>query len=126
MNFEQQFYMMNKFLLSWKLSKKREILNLNKKFGPLKGKAFPGRAAILIRLLGYDSDKIKAVYERPGSLKINHFVPGTSIPIKCEKDLFDKKEKYSHILNLAWHISDEIKSYMKKNNFGGKVIDIID
>ena len=84
------------------------------------------RAAILIRLLGYDSNKIKAVYERPGSLKINHFVPGTRIPIKCEEDLFNQKEKYCHILNLAWHISDEIKSHMKENNFDGTVIDIID
>ena len=120
------FKNMNKFIKNWKIESHIKFDKIIRDNGPVIAKAFPGRAAILIRLLGYDSDKIKAVYERPGSLKINHFVPGTRIPIKCEKDLFDKKEKYSHILNLAWHISDEIKSYMKENNFDGKVIDIID
>ena len=74
MKFEKQFAKMNQFLLSWKVSKKREILNLNKKFGPLKGKAFPGRAAILIKLLNFYKDNISCVYEKPNSKKIDHFV----------------------------------------------------
>ena len=56
--------------------------NIIKENGPLVAKAFPGRAAILIRLLGYDKSDISAVYEKPNSLKIDHFVPGTRIPIK--------------------------------------------
>ena len=39
------FFKMNDFLNSWK-NQKKEILNLNKKFGPLKAKAFPGRRNI--------------------------------------------------------------------------------
>ena len=30
------------------------------------------------------------------------------------------------ILNLAWHIKDEIKSYLKQNKFKGRVINILD
>ena len=33
---------------------------MQKKNGKLKAKAFPGRAAILIKLLGLDNDKISA------------------------------------------------------------------
>ena len=99
--------------------------NIIKENGPLVAKAFPGRAAILIRLLGYDKSDISAVYEKPNSLKINHFVPGTRIPIKSENEFFEKKEEHAHLLNLAWHIPDEINNYMKEKKFEGKIINIL-
>ena len=55
------FFKMNDFLSSWKKNKKKEILDLNKKFGPLKAKAFPGRAAILIKLLDLNHKNISYI-----------------------------------------------------------------
>ena len=125
--FKNLFSKMNKFISAWKMDTNSKLQNLIKKNGPLVAKAFPGRAAILIHLLGYDKRDISAVYEKPDSLKINHFVPGTSIPIKSETELFQKKVKENtHLLNLAWHIPDEIKNYMKDNKFEGKIINILE
>ena len=124
--FKFLFSKMNKFISAWKIEINSKLQNVIKKNGPLVAKAFPGRAAILIHLLGYDKRDISVVYEKPNSLKINHFVPGTRIPIKSEKELFEKKEKHTHLLNLAWHIPDEIDSYMKENKFEGKIINILE
>ena len=124
-NFEKMFFKMNDFLNSWKKTKKKEILNLNKKFGPLKGKAFPGRAAILIKLLDLNQENISYIYEKPNSKKINHYVPGTRIPIVSDKKLFDDKDFDKPIINFAWHISTEIKAYLVENNFKGKIINIL-
>ena len=124
--FKCSFLKMNKFINTWKTEINSKLKNIIKKNGPLVAKAFPGRAAILIHLLGYDQRDISVVYEKPNSLKIDHFVPGTRIPIKSEKELFEKKEKHIHLLNLAWHIPDEIDSYMKENKFEGKIINILE
>lgn len=124
--FECLFLKMNKFINTWKTEINSKLKNIIKKNGPLVAKAFPGRAAILIHLLGYNQRDISVVYEKPNSLKIDHFVPGTRIPIKSEKELFEKKEKHTHLLNLAWHIPDEIDSYMKENKFEGKIINILE
>jgi len=92
---------------------------------PIPAKAFPGRAAILIKLLGIDKDTISAVYEIKGSLKTGNYVPGTRIPILPEKDLY--KLNYSGpILNLAWHLSKEVRENLSKNSFEGNVFDILD
>lgn len=110
----------------WKLKKKNYFKLLSKKFGPIPAKAFPGRASILINLLNLSSKNISNVYEKDMSLKVNRYVPGTNIRIKKEK-FFDKKERNKRkIINLAWHISDEIKYYLKKKlNYKGQIIDII-
>jgi len=124
--FECLFLKMNKFINTWKTEINSKLKNIIKKNGPLVAKAFPGRAAILIHLLGYDQRDISVVYEKPNSLKIDHFVPGTRIPIKSEKELFEKKEKHTYLLNLAWHIPDEIDSYMKENKLEVKIINILE
>lgn len=111
---------------SWKLKKKKFIVDLNKKYGTLPAKAFPGRASILINLLGLGSNNISKIYEKNGSLKINKYVPGTDIKILKEKYFHIKERKKGIILNLAWHISSEIKNYLQKNlKYRGKIIDII-
>lgn len=92
----------------------------------MKAKAFPGRAAILIKLLDLDESFISNVYEKPGSLKIGYYVPGTRIPICSDDDFLRLKDKPSVLLNLAWHISDEIQSYMEKVGYTGQVIDIFE
>jgi hypothetical protein len=92
--------------------------------GKLIAKAFPGRAAILIKLLGLNENHISAVYEITGSIKVNHFVPGTKIPILPEADLYNMKDQNQPILNLAWHIPNEVRANLIKNNYTGQVIDI--
>lgn len=110
----------------WKIVKKDYFNNLSKKFGPIPAKAFPGRASILINLLNLSNKNISNVYEKDASLKVNKYIPGTNIKIVKEK-FFSKKERNKRkIINLAWHISGEIRSYLKqKMNYNGKVIDII-
>ncbi len=110
-NFYNRFQSLNIFFNSWKYSKRKEILDLVSKFGPIPAKAFPGRAAILIELLKLSRNEIECVYEKPGSKKIGHYVPSTNIPIISAQKLFDLKKKPEVILNLAWHIQDEIKDF---------------
>ena len=96
------------------------------KHGKLSAKAFPGRAAILVKLLGLDENLISAVYEKPGSLKVGHYLPGTRIPILSDDDLFNLQDQSLPLLNLAWHIPQEIRVYLSENNYRGDVFDIID
>lgn len=124
--FYNQFKNMNKKVQLW-LNKKKKIINeLNKKYGPLCCKAFPGRASILIKLLNLNERNILAVYEKPGSMKIDNYVPNTRIPIKSDYELFKNINKIKVILNLAWHIPKEIKKYLNQNKFSGKIINIVD
>ena len=124
-NFYNKFKLLNIFFTSWKDSKRKEILDLVSKYGPIPAKAFPGRAAILIELLKLSRNEIECVYEKPGSKKIGHYVPATNIPIVSAKELFKLEKKPEVILNLAWHIPDEIKDFLNKNNVYSKIINII-
>lgn len=109
----------------WKLAKSHEIGKQVRKYGQLHAKAFPGRAAILVKLLELDADEIDCVYEKPGSMKIGHYLPGTRIPI-CSDDDFPSLEREPPVLlNLAWHISTEIRSYLSQRGYHGDVIDIL-
>jgi len=125
-NFFKDLFKMQNNIQLWKTKKKKLIHQLNKKYGLIAAKAFPGRSAILIKLLDLDHKKIEAVYEKPGSMKIGNFVPSTRIPIKSDNELFKNITKKKVIINLAWHISGEIKSYLKKNEFKGKIINILE
>jgi hypothetical protein len=75
-------------------------------------------------MLGLDADLIKAAYEKPQSGKLNHYIPGTRIPILSD-DEFDLSDNKTPLLNLAWHISPEIKSYMQGRGYKGPIIDIL-
>jgi 2-polyprenyl-3-methyl-5-hydroxy-6-metoxy-1,4-benzoquinol methylase len=123
-NYFIKLQQMNKGIDIWKNRKLKIINNLVEKHGPLPAKAFPGRAAILIKLLNLDKNHISKIFERDKSIKIGNYAPGTKIPI-----FSDKKLKYINqnvpIINLAWHISSEIKTYLQKNLIKNKVIDIL-
>ena len=109
---------------AWIDNRRQLIEDLVRKFGPLRAKAFPGRAAILIKLLNLGEKQISAVYEIKGSIKTQHYVPGTRIPILPEKDLYLKKDLNLPIINLAWHLPAEVRLNLKSNNYKGEVIDI--
>lgn len=123
--FDDQFLTMRKSVETWRSRKRAAIETLVSKHGKISAKAFPGRAAILVKLLGLDADLISAVYEKPGSLKIGHYLPGTRIPVLSDDDLLASGDLSRPLLNLAWHISDEIRSYMTRQGYTGPIIDII-
>lgn len=112
-------------LSRWRSNKKRFIEEHVRQFGKLRAKAFPGRAAILIKLLELDEESISAVYEKSGSMKIGHYLPGTHIPILSDEELFGCTDQTKPLLNLAWHIPQEIRSYLTEHGYRGEVIDII-
>ena len=122
-SFPKAFGLMNDFIVKWKTEKLSEIELAVEKHGKLPAKAFPGRAAILVELLGLSETQIEAVYEKPGSLKIGHYVPGTKIPIKSDEDITYSEQGV--ILNLAWHIHDEIENYLHSKQFVGKLISVL-
>lgn len=123
-NYEKMFLKMKKNLFHWKKQTKKIINNHVSNEGKFLAKAFPGRAAILIKLLNLNENHISAVYEIKNSIKVNHYVPGTKIPILPEAKLYLKKDLSKPILNLAWHLPKEVRSNLIKNGYAGKVIDI--
>jgi hypothetical protein len=110
---------------SWREEKTRFLQEQVRQFGKLRAKAFPGRSAIPIKLLGLNEESISAVYEKHGSLKIGHYVPGTRIPICSDEEIFALPDKTQPLLNLAWHIPREIRNYMTEHDYTGPIIDII-
>tara|TARA_E500000178_G_scaffold355567_1_gene428681 strand:+ start:847 stop:2055 length:1209 start_codon:yes stop_codon:yes gene_type:complete len=113
------------FINRWKFKKGKLLENLVKKHGALPAKGFPGRAAILIKLLNLDKNHLRCVHEQNMSNKVGHYVPGTKIPIVPDKQL-KKLNKTTPIINLAWHIKDEIKKYLIKKNIRNKVIEVLE
>ena len=77
-------------------------------------------------MLELTNDQIDSVYEKPGSPKIGHYVPGTKILIKSDEELINNLPDIKVILNLAWHIPQEIDKYLKNYGFNGHLINIIE
>jgi SAM-dependent methyltransferase len=123
-NFSSDFKKMNNDIATWKIEKQKEIQEAISKYGLLEAKAFPGRSAIPVKMLGLNENHILKVYEKPGSLKIGYKVPGTNIPIVSDDDMGDLSQK-PVLLNLAWHISSEIEKYLRSKGFQGQLINII-
>jgi SAM-dependent methyltransferase len=123
-SFEQHLLDMAERIPAWQKKKRGEIEAAVSQHGPLVGKAFPGRAAILVKLLDLDQPLLQAVYEKPGSMKIGHYIPGTRIPILSDDEFGKRQDKDVPLLNLAWHISGEIHGYMRKQGYDGPIIDI--
>ncbi len=121
--FGQQLIALSEEINLWRSKKQAVIAGEVNRKGSLIAKAFPGRAAIPIKLLGLDEDKLSAVYEKPQSAKIGHYIPGTRIPILSDETF---PANSGPILNLAWHIAPEIETYMRKHGYNGEIIDIIE
>ncbi len=123
----QDINKMQSKVIQWTESKSKLISSLTKRFGPLPSKAFPGRAAILYKLLELDSSSISCAFEQDQSQKIDHYIPGTNIPIKPDSQLFTNSiSPEIPIINNAWHISDEIRKYLRNKNLKNPIIDLID
>ena len=129
LNKENKFFKkllkLNTSIKIWKKNKRKEIYILQKKFGKLPAKAFPGRAAILLKLLGLNESQISGIYEKKNSKKIDHYAPATRIKIMSDSHLKKIKTEIP-IINLAWHIDREIKTYLKKMRIKNKVVNILE
>jgi SAM-dependent methyltransferase len=123
--FGKDFVTMRVNIERWLQTKKAAIQALVRKHGKLRAKAFPGRAAILVKMLELDADTVGATHEKPGSLKIGHYLPGTRIPIHSDDALFALPDQSLPILNLAWHIPAEIRGYLGSHGYKGEVVDIL-
>lgn len=123
-SFFQKFKKMANKIDPWCKEKRANIEQLVSEHGRLSAKAFPGRAAILVKMLNLDSDLISATYEKSQSNKINHYIPGTQIPILSD-DNFNFIKITAPLLNLAWHIPAEIKVYLEERGYLGRIINII-
>ena len=64
-----EFKNIKHYINKWKIRKRNKIFALNKKFGALEAKAFPGRAAIILKILGLNQKNISGIYEKPLSKK---------------------------------------------------------
>lgn len=124
-HFLESFKSLQKNVEIWSEKKKKFIAEQVRQHGKLRAKAFPGRAAILVKLLGLDHELISAVHEKPGSMKIGHYLPGTCIPIVSDDELFALEDKSKPLLNLAWHIPNEIRGYLVAHGYTGPIIDIV-
>ena len=84
------------------------------------GISAPSRATTLINYVGIKADIVDCILEIEGSQKINHYLPGTNIPILNENKLYLDQPDYA--LLLSWHISDELIRNLRKKGFKGKFI----
>lgn len=124
--FAGRFADMRAFVDRWRAETRGRLANLVARHGPLSAKAFPGRAAILLKLLGADTGTFAEVFEKPGSMKIGHYVPGTRIPIRSDDDLFARRTPPALLVNLAWHIPEEIKGYLRSRGYRGDILQILE
>ena len=107
----------------WKLAMRQRIEVLVVTHGPLRAKAFPGRAAIIVELLRLDTSLVSEVYEQPASPKLGHYLPGTRIPIVSDA-VFDTNDP-SPVINFAWHIHAEIEGYLRRAGFTGEIVPVM-
>jgi SAM-dependent methyltransferase len=110
--FIDRFGRMREVIRKWIGSRDALLGSVRCSDGKIYAKAFPGRAAIMIKMLGLTEADIAAVFEKPRSMKIGHYLPGTRIPIMSDDDLLRTIPEPRRILNLAWHIRSEIRQYL--------------
>jgi hypothetical protein len=123
--FLQQFGALRENIDRWRVRQRAFLDAQVAQHGPMRAKAFPGRAAILVKMLALDERAVSAVYEKPGSLKIGNYLPGTRIPIRSDDELFALPDQDAAILNLAWHIPKEIREYLTAHGYRGEVVDVL-
>jgi hypothetical protein len=105
----------------WKREARAAIDTLRAQGVELHGKSFPGRAAILVTLLGLDADTMPVVYEKPGSLKVGNYLPGTRIEIKSDELWISREVQPDAMLIWGWHIADEIAAYLRTKGYCGRI-----
>jgi C-methyltransferase-like protein len=96
------------------------IRDLKEKGARICGISAPSRASTLVNYLGLDEAIIDYVCEITGSLKIGKCMPGTSIPVVEESQLFTDQPECAII--FSWHIADELAPKLRAKGYRGKLI----
>ena len=116
----KQFIQFRNNTVSSKLKLYKILNSIKSKNKSIYGIGAPSRASTLINYVGINENIIDCVLEIKGSYKINHYIPGTKIPILDEKKLF--KDKPDYVILFSWHIANELKRNLKKKGYKGKFI----
>lgn len=125
-DFLSRFQMLDVQVDRWRQAKRAKLLDVYMNDGAIAAAAFPGRAAILLGLLGLTEREVSAVYEKASSKKIGYYVPSTRIPILSDELYFGKPSHISNtVLNLAWHIPAEIEARWRAHGFEGRFIQAV-
>jgi SAM-dependent methyltransferase len=111
------------YIRNYKIELRDRIQRLVSAHGPLSAKAFPGRASILLNYFELTEEHLRATYERSASPKVGYYVPGTRIEIRDEVEFFADSGA-PVLVNLAWHISKEIHSYVRAKGYQGDIVEI--
>lgn len=98
----------------------RLLEDISAKGEKIYGIGAPSRACTLINFCTINHNILDCALELPSSAKIDHYIPGTAIPVLDEKKLFEDQPDYA--LLLSWHIADELMGILRKKGFQGKFI----
>jgi hypothetical protein len=96
------------------------ICDLKEKGARICGISAPSRASTLVNYLGLDEAIVDYVCEIAGSLKIGKCMPGTSIPVVEESQLFADQPECAII--FSWHIADELAPKLRAKGYRGKLL----
>ena len=118
--FQKKLYSFSKRVTKSKLDLYKLLSKIKKNSTRIYGISAPSRATTLANYVGLNKDIIECILEIDGSQKIDHFLPGTDIPIINEKKLYKDPPEYAFI--FSWHISKEIISNLKSRGYKGKFI----
>jgi hypothetical protein len=119
--FPEKLSQMQIFVNEWKQKTMEQLMDLKKGGVNLPGKSFPGRASILINLLGIDHELQPYVFEKPGSMKLGYYVPGTRIEIISDEHWINGTIQPDNLIIWAWHIYGEVASYLRLNGYRGRL-----
>jgi len=117
---KKNIFTFSKQVVKSKLDLYKILSNLKNNNNKIYGISAPSRATTLANYVGLNKDIVSCILEIDGSQKINHFLPGTNIPIFNEKKLY--KDNPEYVLIFSWHIADEIIINLKSKGYKGKFI----
>ena len=86
----------------------RELIDIKQSGNTIIGIGAPSRGTTLLNYCGIDSSLVDYIAEIKGSHKIGKRLPGTTIPVFDESQMFEENPDYA--LLLSWHIADELIS----------------
>ena len=118
--FQKKLYSFSHKVTKSKLDLYKLLSKIKKNNTRIYGISAPSRATTLANYVGLNKDIIECILEIDGSKKIDHYLPGTDIPIHNEKKLYKDQPEYAFI--FSWHISKEIIFNLKSRGYKGKFI----